>query len=46
MGLFNYRDLLLELNINGKTIDDNGDPVEDNKKPAKNSRLNNRLYTP
>ena len=32
MGLFNYRDLLLELNINGKTIDDNGDPVEDNKK--------------
>lgn len=34
MGLFNYRDLLLELNINGKTIDDNGDPVEDNKKPT------------
>ena len=46
MGLFNYRDLLLELNINGKTIDDNGDPVEDNKKPAKTDNDNEEYTEP
>ena len=46
MGLFNYRDLLLELNINGKTIDDNGDPVEDNKKPTKTDNDNEEYTEP
>ena len=46
MVLFNYRDLLLELNINGKTIDDNGDPVEDNKKPTKTDNDNEEYTEP